>query len=191
MIGFRVSSYDTPCPPSPSRRDGRWARAGDTIANYWSLHPHGAWSELYRYHGWKSGDTVLESVAERVWVGRFNHLEPFRISDENAGDFGLTADSLIGDDWEPCQRAARRLIDQGYTEIIVPSAALPGTDNLVLFGQRLAIPWLDAPDAVDIPSAVVAELTVGVPLVAAATRHRGDAGSSTGYQQRLPTPLPR
>lgn len=189
MIGFRVSSYDTPCPPSPSRRSGRWARAGERVANYWSLHPHGAWAELYRFHGWRSHDAVIGSVAARLWAGRFDHVKPLRISEENATDFGLNADSLVGDDWDPCQEAARRITDQGYAAIIVPSAALPGTENLVLFGQRLAIPWLDVPDAVDIPTAVVAERTVGVPAVAEATRHRGDA-STTGYDQLLPTPLP-
>ena len=40
----------------------------------------------------------------------------------------------------------------------MPSAALPGTDNVVLFGERAAAPYLVEPlSAVDVPASLTAD----------------------------------
>lgn len=132
------------------------------VANYWSLHPHGPWAELYRSQGLRDQDDVVQQVATRLWVGRFDHVTPTRI-DELGDEYGLTSDDLVDEDWSACQQAAEGLVADGHDALLVPSAALRGTDNLVLFGQRLAIPFSEAPlEQVDLPCAVAADLSAGV-----------------------------
>lgn len=189
MIGYRISSYDTPCPPSPSRRDGRWARAGDEVVNYWSEHPYTCWAELYRFQG-VDADGVGE-VRQRLWVARLDHLDVLDLTGPAAAGYGLSEDDLVDDDWRACQDAARRLVADGQLAVRVPSAALVGTTNLLLFGQRLAIPLDDEvldPD-VDIPCAVAADRSIGVPAVVPAVRYRDEADPAP-FVQELPTPVP-
>ena len=57
----------------------------------------------------------------------------------------------------PTRRMADRL--RAHTAgAVVPSAALPGTRNVVLFGARVAAPYLTEPvSALDIPASITAE----------------------------------
>lgn len=58
-----------------------------------------------------------------------------------AAKWGLGTGDLVDDDWSACHTAARRLRAAGVDTIRVPSAALPGTENLVLFAvaERRAV----------------------------------------------------
>lgn len=67
------------------------------------------------------------------------------ISFDNCDVYGLTPDELVGDDYGPTQALAGELRKAGVPGIRVPSAALPGTENLVLFGPRVLQPYLFAP----------------------------------------------
>jgi hypothetical protein len=51
------------------------------------------------------------------------------------------ADAWVADDYAACQNLADTLRDAGHAGAIVPSAALPGTRNVVLFGGRVAAPY--------------------------------------------------
>lgn len=189
MIAYRVSSYDTPCPPSPSRRDSRWGHEGGPVVNYWSLHPHGCWAEVYRAEGLLQFEDVYGKVAQRLWVADLSHLEVVDIHDL-LDDLGMADDDLVSD-WAPCQRAALQLVADGHLNVRVPSAALPGTDNLVLFEQRFAVPFSELSDGEwDVPCAVAADRSHGALDVVAATRHYGSTVLSGSYEQMLPTPLP-
>jgi hypothetical protein len=77
----------------------------------------------------------------------------------DAANWGIGPDDLVADDYGPCQALADRLrTDAGAPKAIrVPSAALPGTRNLVIFGERVSIPYQWTPvDAIDVPASVVA-----------------------------------
>jgi hypothetical protein len=58
---------------------------------------------------------------------------------------GITPDELVGDECAPTRALADNLRSAGSAGFIVPSAALPGTNNLVLFGARAIHPYFAAP----------------------------------------------
>ncbi len=79
------------------------------------------------------------------------------------------------DDWSPCQDLAERMRERGVEALIAPSAALPGTRNLVLFGQRVAIAYDHTPRAsIDVPVSITSDR--GGPPVGLLdlVRHRGE-----------------
>jgi RES domain len=54
---------------------------------------------------------------------------------------GFPPEALVDDDHERCQAEAQRLISLGARGVVTPSAALPGSTNLTLFGPRVPIEW--------------------------------------------------
>lgn len=178
MIVFRLSQYDTPFPPSPSRRSGRFSAEGDPVANYWSLHPHGPWAERMRWEA--IHDPHAAGLRGRVWAA---HLEVPQDIDgtlvtvgfADAERLGLTAAQLVADDHGPCQAAAAGWRSSGTGAVVVPSAALPGTDNLVLFGQRLPVRWLGpvTDPGLDVRTALVGDHAVAPSGIAASVCHFG------------------
>ena len=61
------------------------------------------------------------------------------------------------------------------TQFICPSAALPGTRNLVLLGPRVAVPYDLTPVAeVDIPASITADGARPLHTLLEAVRHYGD-----------------
>jgi hypothetical protein len=100
----------------------------------------------------------MRVVAQRVWALRLD-LEPLvRITFANAESFGLTAAQLVSADYKPCQRLADAQRAEGVAGLIVPSAALPGTENVVLFGWRASSPYLvDPVDVIDVAASITAD----------------------------------
>lgn len=190
MICYRVSAYDTPCPPSPSRRAGRWGVAGSEVVNYWSSHPYAAWAEVYRYDGIDAD--AIQTISQRLWVGRFDHLDILDLTGADGGEWGLTTGDMVDDDWSKCQDAARNLREANVDAISVPSAALAGATNVVLFGQRIAIEFdvvVEDPE-IEIPCAVAADASIGIPDVLQHVRHHGVPWSAgRRVPQSVPTPL--
>lgn len=195
MIVFRLSNYDTPFPPTPSRRAGRFSVEGGPVANYWCLHPHGPWAERMRWEGISDAQAAAQ-LRGRVWAARIENVDPVHVGFDHAADHGLSPEEMVADDYEPCQQAADRWRDAGVAAVIVPSAALPGTENLVAFGQRLAVAWLGPvtdPD-LDVPSALAADGAAPPPDVVNHVRHHGTAhagalaherGEPFHYRQRV------
>ena len=66
--------------------------------------------------------------------------------------YGLTPDQLVGEDYTPTRALADVVTSSGATAMIVPSAALPGTHNLILFGVRVLNPFSAHPHAEEIPT---------------------------------------
>jgi RES domain-containing protein len=60
---------------------------------------------------------------------------------ELADAAGFDAEALVNDDHERCQVEAEWLVSEGARGLLSPSAALPGSTNLTLFGARVCIPW--------------------------------------------------
>lgn len=198
MIVFRLSNYDTPFPPAPSRRSGRFSVEGEAVANYWCRHPHGPWAERMRWEG-VADDGEAAQLRGRVWAARIEDTQPLYVGFDQAPEHGLAPADLVADDDRPCQRAADRWRIEGIEALVVPSAALPGTENLVIFGQRLAVAWLGPvvdPD-LDVPSALSADHAAPPPDVVHHVRHYGAPhaavraharGEVFSYEQRVELP---
>jgi hypothetical protein len=71
---------------------------------------------------------------------------------------GLNAEDLVDDDRSACQALGATLAAGGQTSILVPSAALPGTRNLVIFDPAVVIDYHHIPPAPeDYPTAMAAQ----------------------------------
>jgi RES domain-containing protein len=157
-VGFRISDWDSPLRPSSHRTPGRYHRAGSPPTQYIALHPLAPWAEYLRYHDLRKP----EDVAERrlaVWAIRVDLANAVEIGFENSfEDFNIKRGDLVGDDYTECQELADRLRADASEpkEIVVPSAALPGARNLVIFGARESIPYQWTPvDTGDLPACVI------------------------------------
>ena len=102
---------------------------------------------------------------------------------EKAEAAGFPPDALIDDDRSRCQAEGRRLRSEGRAGVISPSAALPGSMNITLFGRRVGVKWgVPTKLASAIPCCVVA-LGGPPPGLAERVRHPGDAHA--GYEDYL------
>lgn len=199
MIVYRRSEWDTPTPLSPPRDHGRYHTAGGTTAHYWCTHPHGPWAELLRAEG--PVDPATAGFLRRLWVARID-VDPIVIGFDQAADVGLSPHDLVADDHTACRQLADRLVTDGIDTIRVPSAALPGTDNVVLFGDRVQTDYdpVFADPVVDLPTAVAAADATVPAGVAERVCHIGQQhaglaawrnGETLDYDQpRAPTKTP-
>jgi len=160
LVAYRLASWDTPLWVNPNRIAYRYNRAGSGPTQYLSLHPLTTWAEHLRGEDRRTIDEVLELRA-RLWAIRVVVPELSDLTFDNAADFGLRPQDLVGDDHGPCQAFGDRCRgNPGMPKVWrAPSAALPGTRNLVLFGPRVASGYLTDPidPEVDVPAAIAAE----------------------------------
>lgn len=178
---FRYSSYDVPFWVRSNSTDERWHVSGEGSTQYLSATPDGAWAELIRNENLRS-EADLTLVAMPLWQAR---VEQGGIADYR--DFGTAAAagfdpaSLIDDDHTACQAEGRRLREAGFAGIAYPSAALPGEQNIVLFGPRILLPW-GAPHrlASGIPAS---RLTVGSPPPDLVPRVRHVGAPHAGFSE--------
>jgi hypothetical protein len=163
MVCYRHASYATPLRTVPASQEGRFNRRGDEPTQYLSEHPLGPLAELMRHADLRSSEQV-RMVRTRTWALEVPVDELPEVTFENAGRFDVSAADLVDDDHTACRRLASRLRAR-LPGVIVPSACLPGTRNIVLFGARVAAPYLTAPlGTVDIPASITAQ--DGRPLAA-------------------------
>lgn len=54
---------------------------------------------------------------------------------------GFPPEALVDDDHERCRKEAQHLAGHGARGVLAPSAALPGTTSLTLFGPRVEVAW--------------------------------------------------
>lgn len=176
VVAYRLSSWESPVRTEPSRLEGRYHRAGELEpTQYFCLHPLGPWAELMRGRDLRTREQVL-AVRQRTWAAVLD-IEGFeRIGFEQAAEHGLRPGDLVSTDYRPCQRLADRLRGLEVPGVVVPSAALPGTENVVVLGARVAAPYSlePAPSALDTPASLTAE--DGRPLLSLLERvvHRGE-----------------
>ncbi|MFV0493791.1 RES family NAD+ phosphorylase [Mycobacterium sp.] len=138
---FRHASYDSPWWAFPSSRAGRFHRAKSQTVQYLSLHPLGPAAEMLRHNLGPTGNP--DDVVVNLWTAVIDVDNPIRVDFDDCVTYGLTADELIGDDYTPTQALADTIRTGRAAAMIVPSAALPGTHNLILFGVRVLNPYLD------------------------------------------------
>jgi hypothetical protein len=158
VIVYRQADFATPLRTVPSRRPGRFHRGTEEEpTQYACVHPLGPWAELLRGHDLRT-EAQAAAVRARTWALRLEVDDLPEITFDNASDHGIAPRELVANDPRPCWALADRLRAAGAAGAIVPSAALPGTRNIVLFGPRVAAPYLVGPvDLVDVPASVTAE----------------------------------
>lgn len=172
VTAFRISNWDTPLWANPNRRAGRFNRLGSRTTQYWSLDPLGPWAEYLRFHDLRDVADI-EDLRLRVWAAHLDLPEDtLDVSFEGAAALGIAADALVDDDWARCQLWAGSLT---VSAILVPSAAMPGTRNLVMFGERVRIPyaWSPVDPAIDIPCDAIVDVGSGVSELQEHVRWRG------------------
>jgi RES domain len=179
VIAYRQATFGNPLRAEPARQPGRYHSATEpSPTQYMCLHPLGPFAEFLRGHGLRTPDQVRH-VRERTWALRLELDELTEVTFENADEFGLRPDDLVDDDHTRCRQLAAELRDAGRPGIIAPSAALPGTRNVVLFGPHVGSPYLLEPiGAVDVPASITAH--DGRPAVSLldVVRFRGDGHAS-------------
>jgi hypothetical protein len=156
LVAYRVANYRAPFRDTPSREAGRFHDFGSPPTQYLCLHPLGPSAEIVR-HTRLDQPEQLAVLALRVWAIRLDLPADFpELRYDTCADLaGLTPQELVGDDYIPTQAAAVTLDGRGWSGFLFPSAALPGTRNLVLFGERVSIGYQDDPaDAWELPASM-------------------------------------
>lgn len=139
FTGFRAANWHAATRVNPSRTPGRFHRLGD-IVQYLCLHPLGPYAEHLRNH--PGPPELLTELRFRMWVVRVPDLDIVTVSFATADQYGIAPADLVADTTGPCQDLAEQVRGSGAQGMRVPSAALPGTDNLVLFGPRVGVGYL-------------------------------------------------
>jgi hypothetical protein len=163
VICYRFSSYATPLRTLPASNSGRFNGVNDPQpTQYACLHPLGPLAELMRAADLRTPDQV-NAIQVRTWALNLPIDDLTEITFDNATTHGIAPDDLVADDHTACHQLAQRKRSQ-TPGLIVPSAALPGTRNVVLFGPRVAAPYLTPPATnLDIPASITADR--GKPLL--------------------------
>lgn len=160
-IAYRATSYDVPLWARPNRRSGRWNIAGDGCTQYLCLDTEAPFAEVLRHEDLRS-EAAAAMYQTTIWQLRVDEGAVVDYSTfERAEKAGFPPEALVDDDQERCQAEAAWLRGHGVLGLLTPSAALPGSVNLTLFGPRVAIAW-DA--AVSLASTMpAAKLVTGHP----------------------------
>jgi hypothetical protein len=181
VVAYRLASWRRPLRTEPSRVPGRFHRSTEeSPTQYLCLHPLGPWAEFLRAAGLATPEQ-LAVVRHRTWALRIDLDGLARIGFAEAADHGLRPGDLVSDDLRACHRLADRLRAAGAAGAIVPSAALPGTENVVLFGERAAAPYLFEPlSRVDVPASLTAD--GGRPPLGLLERVRGGGAAHAALE---------
>jgi RES domain-containing protein len=121
--------------PRPAQESGRWHRRGEGYAQYLSLSASGAWAELLRHLSIHSAE--LAALQRRnLWAVTVVEHDIADLAGFDAwASCGLDPALAVGSQ-DKSQELADELRAAGYRGVLSPSAALPGTANLALFGER-------------------------------------------------------
>jgi hypothetical protein len=106
-----------------------------------ALDAEAPFAELVRHEDLRTEEAAA-TYRTTIWQLRVDEgsVVDYR-SFEKAEAAGFPADALVEDDYERCQAEAQWLKSHGVDALLSPSAALPGSVNLTLFGPRVAIDW--------------------------------------------------
>jgi RES domain-containing protein len=118
------------------------------------------WAEILRSEDRRTRDRAL-LLRYPLWVVRVQlDDEPAELTFDDAGGFGLAPDELVADDQSPCQAFAegQRSAANGMRVFVAPSAALPGTRNLVVLDAAVVTSFEAEPlGPEDLPTAMAAQ----------------------------------
>jgi RES domain-containing protein len=191
-----------PVEPVDTFAAGRYNHAFAGPTQYLSLHPLTPWAELLRNEDRTTRERAL-LLRYPLWVIRVVLAAPPQVLDfETAPLFGLKPEDLVADDQTMCRELADRLRtssspDRPPPALLVPSAALPGTVNLVVLAPRVLTSWTAEPvDELDWPGSLAARdgccpegLWEYVHALGSGAAHAGLAAWREGREHRFREPL--
>lgn len=104
----------------------------------------GPLAEMIRHVLGEDPSAPLDEYSWRIWAARVQ-ADPLVLDMGNAVSEGFRHPSaLVSDDHAACQNWVRQRLDAGTLPpaLLVPSAALPGTENLILFGGFVDVAYV-------------------------------------------------
>lgn len=127
---------------------------------------------MLRHNVGPTGDP--DQVVLNLWAATIDLDALTMVDFDDCAAYGLTADELVGDDYAPTQALADAVRDGGAEAMVVPSAALPGSHNLILFGVRVLHPFLWKPfDSEEVPTGHLTDGARAASEIAGRVRWRG------------------
>lgn len=155
VTAFRIADWITPVRVNGHRSAGRFNRPGE-VTQYCCLHPLGPWAEFVRRED--PTEALLGQFRHRLWAVRVELRGAVHVDWDTAPSWGISPDDLVADDYRPCHELADRLRERGVRVAVVPSAALPGTRNVVVLAPQAPAPYNAEPvGPEDCPCALLAE----------------------------------
>jgi RES domain len=158
VVAFRLANYETPLWSVENFAAGRYNAAGSGFTQYLSLHPLTPWAELLRNEDRRTRERAV-LMRYPLWAIRVRlEDEPFELTFDNAVDLALTPGDLVDDDYGPCRAVADTFRSRGPRSFTAPSAALPGTTNLIVLEPRVLVSWNQVPfDDIDWPGSMTSQ----------------------------------
>jgi hypothetical protein len=155
LIAFRLANYETPLWAVENFSAGRYNDAHSGFTQSLSLHPLTPWAEILRNEDRRTKDRAL-LMRYPLWTIRAQlDDDPFELTFDSARHFGLAPEDLVSDDHGPCRSLAHAFRAGGPPAFTAPSAALPGTRNLIVLEPRVLASWEQVPiDEIDWPGAL-------------------------------------
>jgi hypothetical protein len=178
VIGYRQADYLTPVRASQAqRRPGRFHRGTeDEPTQYFCLHPLGPHAEALRRFGARTREAARR-LDLRTWA--------LRVPGADLIDLEFD-ERWVADDWSACQELGDLLRESGARGLIAPSAALPGTKNVILFGPFSASPYDVELRPGEIPASITGEHGSALATLVERVRYRGQAHPGRDFVFREP-----
>jgi hypothetical protein len=160
FVAFRLANYETPLWSVANFSSGRYNRSDTGPTQYLTLHPMTPWAELLRREDRRTRERAL-LMRYPLWAIKVQlDSEPAALEFATCTRYGLAPDDLVSDDLTACQAFAegQRDSDDGLRAFIAPSAALPGTRNLVILDGAVVTAFEAEPiGPEDLPTAMAAQ----------------------------------
>ena len=142
----------------PNVISGRFHRALEGPVQYFCLHPLGPLAEAIRR---LPPGLDAREIRRPVWALRLPDEPVETLGFDEASAWGIDPYALVcpPDGYGACQELGRKLCGGSDAPMLrVPSAALPGTWNLIVFGERVLAPYVPEPvdPLLDVPGAPAA-----------------------------------
>jgi hypothetical protein len=197
LITFRLANYETPLWSVENFSAGRYNAADAGFTQYLSLHPLTPWAELLRNEERRTRERAI-LMRYPLWAIRVRvEDEPLELSFSNAAELGLDPSDLVDDDYGPCRVLAEGFRASGPKAFTAPSAALPGTTNLIVLEPHVLTAWNQVPlDELDWPGTLTSQdgrcpegLWDLVHHRGSGTRHPGMAAWEAGEAFAFEEPL--
>jgi hypothetical protein len=181
VICYRHCDYRTPLRSSfqAQRRPGRYHRGNEEEpTQYVCLHPLGPHAEaIRRYDARTPADARVLDL--RTWALDVDIRELVEVP---------FADAWVADDYTACHDLADTMRESGRAGMIVPSAALPGTRNVVVFGGRTATPYdLSRLGATEVSASITGEHGCALQALIELVRFRGEPHPGRDHVFREPS----
>ena len=179
MICYRNADYLTPLRASQAqRRPGRFHRGTeDEPTQYLCLHPLGPHAEAMRRFGTRTSDAA-RLLDLRTWA--------LQVLDADLIELEFD-ERWVDDDWSACQELGDMVRTSGAPGLIAPSAALPGTKNVVLFGPFSASPYDLSVRPGELPASITGEHGCALETLVELVRFRGQPHPGPDFVFREPS----